>query len=502
MSVREGVRGGRPPRSFYGLSGLDQVRALVKGDIPRPPISHLTGWRVTQAGSGTATVTVPVSPWLRVPDGTIDIPVIVETALSIAAMTGASPGTVMRTAAVTINHFRPVALGSAERLIARARVVNSGRTFTFAEAAIEDDSGRAVAHGTGSVVAHPTGDVSGAFQPVEPSRYSTPDPWELPGPDDEMPYEMWAQNDGLSWIRKMAADEAGVVPIYRLMGMRLTDAGEGFCLAELQPSEWITDLDGWVANSAIASFASIHLAGATLSLSPGGRWMGVVDQSLSILRRVTADAGPLLMRATVVSRSEQFFITTAEITDDEGNHVTVAQQTAVLRERPQTEARPESKRTLTTILFSDLVDSTPTSERVGDERWKEVVEEHNAVVRREVRAFRGREVKTTGDGFLVVFDSPARAVQCARAIRDGVRRLGLDIRVGLHTGECDIVGDDISGIAVAIAKRIETAAGSNEILVSSTVRDLVVGSGIQFADHGTHHLKGVEGDWRLYSVAR
>ncbi len=123
-------------------------------------------------------------------------------------------------------------------------------------------------------------------------------------------------------------------------------------------------------------------------------------------------------------------------------------------------------------------------------------------MRRELRNFRGREIKTMGDAFLAVFDSPARAVQCARAVRDGVRRLGIEIRAGLHTGECDLVGDDVSGVAVAIAARIQAAAGASEVLVSNTVKELVVGSGLQFTDHGVHSLKGVEGDWRLYSVTR
>jgi len=162
---------------------------------------------------------------------------------------------------------------------------------------------------------------------------------------------------------------------------------------------------------------------------------------------------------------------------------------------------PVRDRVLATVLFTDIVDSTPTAERLGDARWNELLNEHHDIVRRELKNFRGREVKTMGDGFLAVFESPARALHCARAVRDGVRRLDIEIRAGVHTGECDIVADDVSGVAVAIGARIQATAGPSEILVSGTVRELVVGSGIQFRDHGVHNLKGVEGDWHLFAVS-
>lgn len=140
------------------------------------------------------------------------------------------------------------------------------------------------------------------------------------------------------------------------------------------------------------------------------------------------------------------------------------------------------------------------AERLGDERWRHLLDEHHGLVRKQLGLFKGREVKTTGDGFLATFDSPGRAVQCTRAIREGVRRLGLEIRAGLHTGECEVSGADVAGIAVHIAARIQGSAGAGEILVSGTVRDLVTGSGLRFSDHGRHHLKGIEGDWLLFLV--
>ena len=137
---------------------------------------------------------------------------------------------------------------------------------------------------------------------------------------------------------------------------------------------------------------------------------------------------------------------------------------------------------------------------MGDRRWHRVLVEHQEVVRQQLARFRGREVKTTGDGFLATFDGPARAIRSAAAIRDGVRDLGLEVRVGLHTGECELLGDDIGGIAVHIAARVLAAAPAGEIWCSRTVKDLVAGSGFAFADRGTHSLKGVPDSWQLYAV--
>src|SRR5207248_4662731 len=137
---------------------------------------------------------------------------------------------------------------------------------------------------------------------------------------------------------------------------------------------------------------------------------------------------------------------------------------------------------------------------LGDRRWRELLDEHHAVVRRELTRFRGREVDTAGDGFFATFDGPARAVRAAQAIRDGVRALGLEIRAGVHTGECELAGDAVRGIAVHTAARVAAQAGAGEVLVSTTVRDLVAGSGLDFDDRGVVELKGV-GEWRLFAVA-
>ncbi len=158
-------------------------------------------------------------------------------------------------------------------------------------------------------------------------------------------------------------------------------------------------------------------------------------------------------------------------------------------------------RVLATVLFTDIVDSTRRAAEIGDRDWHALLDAHDAVVRSQLTRFRGREVNRTGDGFLAMFDGPQRAIRCAMAIRDAVQALGIEVRAGLHTGECEMRGDDIGGIAVHIGARVSALAGSNEVLVSSTLRDLVIGSGLEFEERGTHELKGVPGDWRVFSVA-
>jgi pimeloyl-ACP methyl ester carboxylesterase len=161
----------------------------------------------------------------------------------------------------------------------------------------------------------------------------------------------------------------------------------------------------------------------------------------------------------------------------------------------------DGNRVLATVMFTDIVDSTRQAAQLGDRRWRAIVESHDALIRQRLASYRGREVKTMGDGFLVTFDGPARGIHCARSIVDDVRDCGVEVRAGLHTGECELVGDDVGGMAVNIGARVGGLAGASEVLVSRTVKDLVVGSGIEFEDRGSHELKGVPGQWELFAVA-
>jgi pimeloyl-ACP methyl ester carboxylesterase len=176
---------------------------------------------------------------------------------------------------------------------------------------------------------------------------------------------------------------------------------------------------------------------------------------------------------------------------------TLAEIEAFVRALP---GETEPDRVLATIMFADVVGSTERAVELGDRRWRELLQRFHAAVRSELGRFRGREIDTAGDGFLAAFDGPARAVRCARAVGQAVKPLGLQLRAGVHTGECEIMGEKLAGIAVHIGARVAAAARPDEVLVSSTVKDLVAGSGLSFSDRGIQPLKGVPGEWRLYAV--
>jgi class 3 adenylate cyclase len=159
-----------------------------------------------------------------------------------------------------------------------------------------------------------------------------------------------------------------------------------------------------------------------------------------------------------------------------------------------------SERVLATVLFTDIVSSTPRLAEVGDRKWRDQLDRHDAMVRAQISRYRGHEVSTAGDSFFAVFDGPARAVRCAQAIIDGAAALGIDVRAGVHTGECEVRGDDYTGIAVHVGARVSALAGPGEVLTTSTVKDLVAGSGIAFEDRGMNTLKGVPDEWRLFAA--
>jgi class 3 adenylate cyclase len=162
----------------------------------------------------------------------------------------------------------------------------------------------------------------------------------------------------------------------------------------------------------------------------------------------------------------------------------------------------EADRVLATVLFTDLVKSTERAAELGDRRYRELLEQHHATVRRELARFGGKEMDSAGDGFFASFEGPARAIRCSEAVRDALRGIGLESRAGLHTGECERVDGKLSGMAVHIGARVCALAATGQVLVTSTVKDLITGSGIQFEDRGTHTLKGVPGEWRLFGLGR
>jgi class 3 adenylate cyclase len=230
--------------------------------------------------------------------------------------------------------------------------------------------------------------------------------------------------------------------------------------------------------------------------------LGSIGVPTLVLHRADDIAVPLTMSAYLAER-----IPGARYVELEGvDHVASAGDEETLLDEVEeflTGVRREREpdRVLATVMFTDIVSSTERAAQLGDRRWRDLLQTHDALVRRQLDRHRGRAVKTLGDGFLATFDGPARAIRCAQAIQQGVRDLGVEIRAGLHTGECEVIGDDVGGLAVNIGARVGAKAEPGEVLVSSTVTDLVVGSGLEFRERGTHELKGVPGQWRLYAVA-
>jgi len=251
-----------------------------------------------------------------------------------------------------------------------------------------------------------------------------------------------------------------------------------------------------------------------LSVSPSGaRALVELDAAIDVRPILSAIAVPTL----VINRTDDHalpvacgrylaeHIPGARYFEQPGEHLLGLGDYDALAEEIEeflTGVRPaaEADRVLATVLFTDLVGSTERAAELGDRAWRGLLDSHHAAVRAQLGRFQGREVKTTGDGFLATFDGPARAIRCACAIREGVRRLGVELRAGLHTGEVEIIGEDVGGIAVHIGQRVSAAAGDGEVWVSRTVKDLVAGSGIAFSDRGTHRLKGLQDEWQLFAV--
>jgi class 3 adenylate cyclase len=253
-----------------------------------------------------------------------------------------------------------------------------------------------------------------------------------------------------------------------------------------------------------------------LSVSPSGvRALLEMDLEIDVRPALSAIRAPTLVvhrsgDTTIPVECGRYLaehITGARYFEQSGEHLLGLGDAEALADEVEaflTGAQPvqEPDRVLATVLFTDIVGSTERAADLGDRRWRTLLDDHHEIVRRELDRYRGHEVKTMGDGFLARFDGPARAIGAACAVCEGVTRLGIDIRAGLHTGEVEVMGPDLGGIAVHIGQRVSGLAEAGEVLVSSTVKDLVAGSGIIFEDRGMHALKGVPDEWRVFAVAR
>lgn len=498
----EPARGGFPEPGFSALSGIDRARAYLRRLVPRPPLSHLLGIRITQVGAGTATCTMPSTPWLQAASGVIDPTAIVEVAVSTAVLTTVPPGTSVRIAALSITPFRPVTIES-ETLIARARAVSSGPTFIHCEVLVEDALGREVLRASGTSVVEseeaPGTPATVADHAVPEPRYASPDPYRRPLPTGvgTTPADAYQRYDGTVLARKIFDGEFPKPPIMEFLDLRDIEIKERGSRLVMPTTDWLC----WRSRDRISSGAVAMLTYRALvtcvysEVGPGER-LAVLSVNFSFLGEAVNDGTTLVAEGRVTDREGDFVFTRATVTDARGRRVAVGHYVmALLHPRPR--AVQSAATVVTTVLFTDLVGSTETAADLGDERWGEVLARHHALIRQQLDAFDGREVKTTGDGFLAVFDDPAQAVECALRLRATVRGLGLDIKVGLHTGRCELSDGDVAGIAVHVAARVLQAAVAGEILVSGTIRDVLLGSEFKFEDRGRHTLKGIDGEWPL-----
>lgn len=499
----EPVRGSIPPSWFWALPGIDRVRAFSQGLLLASPLARLQGIRAAHIGPGSGTWTMPASAWLQGPTGFLEISAFIETAVAGVTLTAAPPGIDIVPRTLAINYFRPNR-PQAGNLLARGRVVNTSRFSAFTELEVEDPEGRRIAHAAGQStfrpVEPPPPPPPSRLLPVEEPFYSTPDPYLRPAPVT-LPAE-WERRGGLSVMREYLGG-ARVMPLADMYGMTLLEVDEGRAVATLAASEWFCRFSRNVAPGIVASLAATAAWAAWITLARPADWFIGLDQIFRFHRDVPADGRTLRAEARTVVDERDLYMGEASVYDADGALVGSQSGAGLFIEESRRERRRqvEVKRILATLLFADIVGSTDLANRLGDVRWRKLLEEYRTAVRREIVRCEGLEIDTAGDGFFVRFESPARAIECARALRTAVKGAGIEVRAGIHTGECELQGRGLSGIAVHIAARVESAAAPGEILVSGTVRDVAAGSGLRFEDRGEHSLKGVPDTWRLYALA-
>jgi uncharacterized protein (TIGR00369 family) len=503
MIPHETVRGRTPPPWFRALSGLERMRAFSRGLLPWPPLSRLLGMRATHVVPGGVTITMPAGEMSLAPNGQLEIVPVMVSALEGACITGVPAGVDIVPLKFDINPFRPAWVRQGN-LLARARILNSSNLFVFCEVQLEDPEGRHIAHGSLQAaivrVEPPPPPAPEVIKPAQEPTYETPDPF-LRNFAVNLPLAQLKDQDGLTIIRALGEDSFRA-PIMDTYDLHLGAVEEGRSEVSIPASEWFCSLGGNVSPAVIAAFGD--MAGWTTGMSihrPGKSVIGL-DGSVRFLRPVAPDGRRLRADTTVKEPRKDLFFAETSIRDADGTLVAL-HSGAVARvdeEQRVRRSRREARRVLATLLFTDIVDSTKHAERLGDARWRTLLEDHRHVIRGEVSRYNGTEVDTAGDGFFARFESPAQAIQAARAMRGASAALGIEVRTGIHTGECELEGTSLAGMAVHIAARIQAAAKANEILVSSTVKDLAVGSHVSFEDRGEHRLKGVPDPWRLHAV--
>ncbi len=511
MIPDEPVRGRTPPPWFHALSGIDRVRAFSQGLLPWPPSSRLFGMRTTHVVPGAVTVVMPAAESSMGGGGQLEtIPVMVA-ALEGASLTALPAGVGARPLSFSFNPFRP-AYARPGNMLARARVLHSSSMGVFAEVHLEDPEGRHLAHGT-LQTAVPLLEPPPPSPPEEMTRveepvYETPDPYLRSLPSSS-PRTALEQEDGLTLLRKWA-DGSIQIPIMSLYDIRFEEIEEGKVSLSIPASEWFCSLSSEVSPGVIAALGNMTGWLGALTLHRLGWSIVWLDSNVRFLRLAAADGRRLGAETCLTERIELQrkdglgggFCMATTIRDADGKVVAIhsaafARVDAAQRSRQH---RREARRVLATLLFTDIVESTKHAERLGDARWRSLLEEHRLGVRKEISRHNGTEVDTAGDGFFVRFESPAQAIAAARAAQHATASLGIQLRAGIHTGECELEGNKPAGMAVHIAARIQSLAQGDEILVSSIVKELAMGSDVRFADRGEHELKDVPDRWRLYAV--
>jgi uncharacterized protein (TIGR00369 family) len=446
-----------------------------------------------------------VTAWLAASTGWIDPTFLAEAALRTAVYSVLPPATVASASQVSINFLRPVTL-DAGTLIARGRTVYPGRMFTFAQAEVEDGVGRLVAYAVGryrqATLEPPPPPLTAGIPDLAEPHYDTPDPYLRVPTGRVARADEQAQWAGVDAIRQRLGARGIGGPMAKLLGSRLVAVDEGTCTFAMPVTGWLSS-GSRVAAGLISTLPHGAMYFACRTLANPGDYHRTADLRIDFFREVAADGRELTAVARVLQHDEDGAMASSEVFDADGALVALAELRLIRIPAGSVvanAARDEADRVLATVLFTDIVSSTERATQMGDRDWRDLLDRHHAAVREALMRFRGTEVKTTGDGFVATFDSPARAVRCARAIKDAMGRFGVQIRAGLHTAEVEIGDGDIAGIAVHIAARVIGKADAGEILVSNTVRDLVAGSDLRFRDRGVHELKGVDGEWRLYAV--
>ena len=331
--------------------------------------------------------------------------------------------------------------------------------------------------------------------PVEEPTYPTPDPY--------------LRSYALSPMRRLSKvelqDLAGMFarqPVGSLFGLRCELPEKARGIVHVPASEWFCAFDRSISSAVIADLCNQSNWLAILSVTQPHTTNVVLNATVRFLRSVASDGRALRAESNLVEHSPGMLYLETSVNDADGNLVAMQTADGVRIQDSQRARRPrrEAKRVLATLLFTDIANSTRHVERLGDAGWRALLEEHRKHVRQEISRYNGTEVDAAGDGFFVRFDAPARAIEAARAVRAAAATQGIEIRAGIHAGECELEGNRLAGMAVHVAARTQGVAAPGEILVSSTVKDLAVGAGFRFEDRGEHTLKGVPDPWRLFCI--